>query len=60
MGSAQRVLEKEPGVIAGPCVDAYRVVDGPGLVRQSCKRSGEIGTAVVGNHNGSDMDILVN
>jgi hypothetical protein len=47
-------------MIAGAGIDADGTVHGPGLVRQSREGPGEIGTAVVGNHNGSDINILVN
>jgi hypothetical protein len=56
----QGLLKKVPGIIAGPGVDADDVVRWPGLARQGCQGSGEIGTAVVGNYNGSDVNILKN
>ncbi|GGH89967.1 hypothetical protein GCM10007170_02630 [Arthrobacter liuii] len=47
-------------VITGARVHADGAVNRAGLGRQGCKGSGQVGTAVVGNHNGSDMDILKN
>jgi hypothetical protein len=56
----QGLLKEDPGIIAGAGVNAYDEIRRPGLVRQSCQGFGEIGTAVVGNHNGSDVNILMN
>jgi hypothetical protein len=57
---AQGLLKEDLGIIAGPGVDADGIVRRPGLVRQGCQGSGEIVTAVVGDHNGSDVNILMN
>jgi hypothetical protein len=56
----QGPLKEDFRIVAGTGVDPDDVVRRPGLVRQRCQGSGEIGTAVVGNHNGSDVDILMN
>jgi hypothetical protein len=53
-------LKEGVRVIAGTRVNANGTVNRPGLGRQGRKCSGQIGTAVVGDHNGSDMDILKN
>jgi hypothetical protein len=57
---AKGLLKEDFGIVAGPGIDADGVVRGPGLVRQGCQGSGEIITAVVGDHNGSDVNILMN
>jgi hypothetical protein len=56
----QGSLKEAVRVIAGPGINANGTIHGPGLGRQGRKGSGQIGTAVVGDHNGSDMDILKN
>jgi hypothetical protein len=56
----QRLLKEDLRVIAGSGIDTDGAVRGPGLVRQCCQSSGEIGTAVVSDHNGSDVNILKN
>jgi hypothetical protein len=56
----QGLLKEDLGIIAGPGVDADDVVRWPGLALQGGQVFGEIGTAVVGNHNGSDVNILMN
>ncbi|BCW53865.1 hypothetical protein StoSoilB19_12390 [Arthrobacter sp. StoSoilB19] len=59
-GLPQGFLKEAVRVVAGSGVHANGAVHGPGLGRQGRKGSGQIGTAVVGDHNGSDMDILKN
>jgi hypothetical protein len=56
----QGPLKEDLRIVAGTGVDPDNVVCRPGLIRQCGQGSGEIGTAVVGNHNGSDMDFLMN
>jgi hypothetical protein len=57
---SQSPFEEGSRVIARAGIHSDDGVGGPGLVRESGQGSGEIGTAVVGDHNGSDVYFLKN
>ena len=57
---AERLFKECERIIRRTGINAEDLVCGSGLIRKGCQSSGEIGTAVVGDHNGSDVNILVN
>ena len=59
-GFAERTFQEGSGIVLRTCIHPDRNVRRPGLVRQCGQGPGEIVTAVMGNHNGSDVYFLKN
>ncbi|GAC1493810.1 MAG: hypothetical protein NVS2B15_14720 [Pseudarthrobacter sp.] len=57
---AQSPFQEDRGIVARAGIHSDDGIGGPGLVRECGQGPGEIGTAVVGDHNGSDMYFLKN
>ena len=60
IGCAEGPLQEDSGVVSRSRVHSDMGIRGPGLVREGSQGSGQIGTAVVGHHNGSDVYFLKN
>lgn len=57
---AERALKEGSGIILGTGINADRQICRPGLTSQRGQGPGEIVTAVVCDHNGSDVYFLKN